>query len=89
MRDVIYADRMCSHGHDREMKPTITPKEEQLLLLVRRGMTNAEIARRLDVREQTVKNALAILFQKCHVRNRTQLALTTVEVRKKHSSRGQ
>lgn len=71
-----------------DMKPTITPREEQLLSLVRRGMTNAEIARRLGVREQTVKNALAVLFQKCHVRNRTQLALTAVEVKKNQSGRG-
>lgn len=73
---------------DLYMKPTITPREEQLLLLVRRGMTNAEIANRLGVQEQTVKNALAVLFQKCQVRNRTQLALAAVEVRKKVSSRG-
>lgn len=71
-----------------DMKPTITAREEELLALVRRGMTNAEIARRLDVREQTVKNALAVLFQKCHVRNRTQLALTAVEVREKQPGRG-
>jgi DNA-binding NarL/FixJ family response regulator len=64
---------------DVDMKPSITPREEQLLSLVRRGMTNAEIARRLDVREQTVKNALAVLFQKYHVRNRTQLAMTEPE----------
>ena len=76
------------YDDDLDMKPTITPREEQLLSLVRRGMTNAEIARRLDVREQTVKIALAVLFQKCHVRNRTQLALASVEVRKMRSGRG-
>jgi len=73
---------------DCDMRPIITPREEQLLLLVRRGMTNAEVARRLDVREQMVKNALAVLFQKCNARNRTQLALTTVEVKKKEQRRG-
>lgn len=68
----------CASGDDdRDMKPTLTAREEQLLL-VRRGMTNAEIAHRMEVREQTVKNALAVLFQKCHARNRTELALTAV-----------
>lgn len=80
--------KLTSYATDFDMKPIISPREEQLLLLVRRGMTNAEIARGLGVREQTVKNALAVLFQKCHVRNRTQLALTAVEVKEREDSRG-
>jgi DNA-binding NarL/FixJ family response regulator len=64
-----------------EMKPLISPREARLLALVRQGLTNREIATQLDVREQTVKNALAVLFQKCHVRNRTELAFTTPSVR--------
>ena len=69
------------------MTPTISAREEQLLALVRRGLTNREIAKRMDVREQTVKNALAVLFQKCHVRNRTQLALAAPEIRRKSAGR--
>ena len=56
----------------------ITNRERELLLLIREGLPNREIAERLGVGEQTVKNALAVLYQKFHVRNRTQLALIAV-----------
>ena len=58
----------------------ITRREEELLGLVREGLSNREIADQLGVEEQTVKNALAVLFGKFSVRNRTQLALSTRKV---------
>lgn len=79
---------LATQDADVDMKPTLTPREDQLLDLVSEGLTNAEIAERLHVREQTVKNALSILFQKCYVRNRTELARTAVEVRNVQRSRG-
>ena len=56
----------------------ITSRETELLVLLRQGMPNREIAARLGIGEQTVKNALAVLYQKFQVRNRTQLALVDV-----------
>ena len=53
----------------------ITSRERELLSLIREGLPNREIAERMGIGEQTVKNALAVLYQKLHVRNRTQLAL--------------
>jgi DNA-binding NarL/FixJ family response regulator len=65
------------------MAVRVTRREAELLELVRQGFSNREIASRLGVGEQTVKNAFAVLFQKFGVRNRTQLATSrqAVEVR--------
>ncbi len=40
-----------------------------------RGGTNAQIAARLRLREQTVKNQLSRLYQKVGVNNRVELAM--------------
>lgn len=43
--------------------------------LVMRGATNREIAARLGLSEQTVKNRLSRVYRKVGVRNRVELAL--------------
>ena len=55
----------------------LSVREQQLVELVRQGFPNAEIARRLGLRESTVKVYLSKLFDKVGVRNRIELALTT------------
>ena len=50
----------------------MTDRTEVLRLLVQ-GLTNKEIAVRLDVSESTVKNILQQLFAKSTVRTRSQL----------------
>ncbi len=51
----------------------LTPRERELITLVRRGLTNREIAGVLTVSEQTVKGHLKKIFQKAGVKNRTEL----------------
>jgi len=53
----------------------LTPRERDVVRGVLRGWTNREIGRQLDLGEQAVKNVLSTVYQKCHVRNRLQLAL--------------
>jgi DNA-binding NarL/FixJ family response regulator len=57
---------------------TLTPRERQILKLVVEGCTNAQIARRLRLSTQTVKNQLCVLMEKMHVHNRVQLAVRAV-----------
>jgi DNA-binding NarL/FixJ family response regulator len=52
----------------------ISPRQRDVLDCVRRGLSNKEIARELDIAEGTVKIHLAALFSHFGARNRTELA---------------
>jgi DNA-binding NarL/FixJ family response regulator len=53
---------------------SISPRQRDVLDCVRRGLSNKEIARELDIAEGTVKIHLAALFSHYGARNRTELA---------------
>lgn len=53
----------------------LTDREEQVLLTVARGRTNAEIADALHISLSTVKTHLASLMQKLGARNRVEIAM--------------
>ena len=55
----------------------LTATEQRLVNAVMRGATNREIAARLGLSEQTVKNRLSQLYRKTGVRNRVELAMNT------------
>jgi len=55
--------------------PSLTPRERQLVDLVRRGMRNRDIAAELGVIEGSVKVYLHAIFDKLGVDNRTELAM--------------
>jgi DNA-binding NarL/FixJ family response regulator len=52
--------------------PGMTERELEILQLVSRGLSNAEVGRKLWVTEQTVKFHLSNIFRKLDVSNRTQ-----------------
>jgi DNA-binding NarL/FixJ family response regulator len=63
----------------REFRATISPpvlshRENQVLALVRNGLTNAEIAERLYLAESTIKSHLSSIFDKFGVRSRKEVA---------------
>jgi two-component system nitrate/nitrite response regulator NarP len=60
--------------------PSLTPRERDLVDLVRRGMRNREIAEELGVTEGTVKVYLHALFDKLGIDNRTELAMRASEL---------
>ena len=53
----------------------LTPRETEVLGLVRQGLANKQIARRLGISERTVKAHLTSTFQRIGVVDRTQAAL--------------
>ena len=57
----------------------LTEREEQVLVTVARGRTNAEIADELSISLSTVKSHLAALMQKLGARNRVELAMWAYE----------
>lgn len=58
----------CRHAN-------VTARETAVLEAVARGQSNREIADRLGIKEQTVKNHVSVLMQKLQVRNRVRLAV--------------
>ena len=57
----------------------LTPREQQIVTLLLEGCSNKEIASRLAVSTQTVKNQLSTLYQKAGVSSR--LALVAALIR--------
>jgi DNA-binding NarL/FixJ family response regulator len=55
--------------------PELSDREREVLALVGMGLANKQIARRLDIREGTVKAHLTRVFQQIGVRDRTAAAL--------------
>ncbi|MFC6285243.1 response regulator [Nocardioides sp. GCM10027113] len=56
-------------------QPQLTARESEVLTLVREGLANKQIARRLDISERTVKAHLTSAFARIGVADRTQAAL--------------
>ena len=59
--------------------PQLTDREREVLLLVRDGLANKQIARRLGIAERTVKAHLTSVYQRLGVTDRTQAALWASE----------
>lgn len=57
-------------GEDRPKPIPLTKREEQILELLAEGMTNKEIAQKLYLQPQTVKNYVHLILQKLDLRNR-------------------
>lgn len=53
----------------------LTPREREIAGLVAEGIRYADVARKLEISEQTVKNHVRHVFDKLEVTNRLQLAL--------------
>ncbi len=60
----------------------LTEREEEVLVLVARGWTNAEIARELYVSLSTVKSHVASLMAKLGARNRVEIAMWAYDTRR-------
>jgi DNA-binding NarL/FixJ family response regulator len=74
-RELLLARTDVSAGPPAGSQPKLTPREVEVLRLVRSGLANKQIARRLDISERTVKAHLTSIFQRLGVSDRTQAAL--------------
>lgn len=54
--------------------PTLSPREQQVALLVADGLSNATIAKRLDLALGTVKDHVHAILTKARLRRRAQVA---------------
>lgn len=70
------------HRHGIGQRPErITGREVEVIELVGEGMSNREIADRLGIREQTVKNHIGRVLRKLQLRNRMELVVFAVRHR--------
>jgi DNA-binding NarL/FixJ family response regulator len=66
---------LTEHRPTPEPASELTAREKEVLLMVREGLPNKSIARRLGITERTVKAHLTSTFQRLGVPDRTQAAL--------------
>ncbi len=70
--------RRLSQAADQADLDRLTPIELEILRRVAHGDDNKTIAEQLDLTENTVAKRLSDIYQKLHVANRTQAALTAL-----------
>ncbi len=76
-----FAESMDSSNPVQPVEP-LTEREEEVLLTVASGRTNAEIADDLHISLSTVKTHLASLMAKLGARNRVEIAMWAYETRR-------
>ncbi|NDH10148.1 MAG: DNA-binding response regulator, partial [Actinobacteria bacterium] len=69
--------------------PGLTPQERRLLGHLAEGLTNPQIATRMDLAEKTVKNYVSNLLRKLNMRSRTEAAVFVTNLRVGGERRGQ
>lgn len=65
----------------------LTPREQQVLEQISRGLSNKLIARELAIVESTVKVHVKHLLQKYNFNSRTEAAIWAIEQRKRDNSK--
>ena len=76
-----FADLPTSEPLRQPIEP-LTAREEEVLVTVARGLTNAEIASELHISLSTVKTHLASLMNKLGARNRVEIAMWAYETKR-------
>lgn len=66
------------HADDAQL----TPREEQILHEVTLGLTNKEIALKLDLSEKTIKHYMTSVLQKLRARNRVEAVLAGMHLKR-------
>ena len=76
-----FADLPTSEPLRQPIEP-LTAREEEVMVTVARGLTNAEIAHELHISLSTVKTHLASLMNKLGARNRVEIAMWAYETKR-------
>jgi DNA-binding NarL/FixJ family response regulator len=72
-------DYYCQSDHDIAGQEVLTGREKEILLLVRDGLTNVEIARRFGISHRTVEAHRFHAMKKLHLHNQSELVAYFME----------
>jgi DNA-binding NarL/FixJ family response regulator len=78
--DLTMANLLDPQSYD-DHERSLSPREREVAQLVGRGLSNKEVARRLQLSEGTVKLHLHSVFQKLGAKNRYSLILANLRER--------
>lgn len=70
--------RMLKKNNEKMKVDSLTSREIEVLILLSNGLLNRDIAEKLNIREQTVKNHISNIFRKIDVSDRTQAAVFAI-----------
>jgi DNA-binding NarL/FixJ family response regulator len=68
----------------RSITPPLTARQREIVALVSQGLSNKEVARRLNLTDGTVKIHLHRIYTRMRIRSRTALAAFALQSRSKH-----
>jgi two-component system, NarL family, nitrate/nitrite response regulator NarL len=72
---VYLPEQIVNAVEDEPERPTLTPRQWEVLHCLSRGLPTKLIAREMSLSEHTVKEHIALLFQALGVRNRTEAVI--------------
>ncbi|PAD38326.1 response regulator transcription factor [Terribacillus sp. 7520-G] len=72
---------LLQNQEERQIDPTLTPRERAILKCIGEGLNNKEVAERLGLSVGTVKNQTSHILDKLELRDRTQLAIYAIRHR--------
>ena len=75
---VLDAIRRRSAEHDLGLQGRLTSREEEILGLIREGLSNKEIADRLCITPNTVKNHVRNILEKLQIHSRMEAVMIAV-----------
>lgn len=72
---------LLQNQEEKQIDPTLTPRERAILKCIGEGLNNKEVAERLGLSVGTVKNQTSYVLDKLELRDRTQLAIYAIRHR--------
>ena len=68
-------EMLSGNSTPKEFYDGLTAREIEILKLIAMGQANAQIARRLDISDKTVRNHVSNMYEKLHIYDRSQVVL--------------